>query len=252
MPFTFSHPAIVLPLKYLPPKWISWTGLIIGSMTPDFEYFIRMKIQSHYSHTIRGLWFDIALGILLTFIYHNLVRNSLFDNLPRILRGRFEQFRHFNWNENFKRNWPVIIISITIGVVSHLFWDSFTHTEGHFARDIPFLTYQFKMFGLWVSRAEILQHTSTLAGAFIIVLVVWKMPVDESVVGKISLKYWGFVMLLSSIIITARLLGGLGDDKFYGNLIVTVIAAVLISLAVTPLLIGMYSDGKILVEEAET
>ena len=54
MPFTFSHPAIVLPLKYLPKKWFSFTGLIIGSMTPDFEYFLRMKVKSDYSHTLNG------------------------------------------------------------------------------------------------------------------------------------------------------------------------------------------------------
>lgn len=52
MPFTFSHPSIVLPLTYLPKKWISLTGIVIGSLTPDFEYFLRMKIQSTYSHTI--------------------------------------------------------------------------------------------------------------------------------------------------------------------------------------------------------
>ncbi|WP_240482010.1 DUF4184 family protein [Flavobacterium psychrophilum] len=39
MPFTFSHPAIILPLRYLPRQWFSLTGLIIGSLTPDFEYF---------------------------------------------------------------------------------------------------------------------------------------------------------------------------------------------------------------------
>ncbi len=51
MPFTFSHPAIILPLKYLPQNWFSLTGLIIGSLTRDFEYFIRMKVRSNYSHT---------------------------------------------------------------------------------------------------------------------------------------------------------------------------------------------------------
>ena len=39
MPFTFSYPAIVLPLTYLPRRWFSLTGLIIGSLTPDFEDF---------------------------------------------------------------------------------------------------------------------------------------------------------------------------------------------------------------------
>ena len=57
MPFTFSHPAIILPLKKLPKKYISMTGLIVGSIAPDFEYFLRMK--SKYSHTMSGiLWYD--------------------------------------------------------------------------------------------------------------------------------------------------------------------------------------------------
>jgi hypothetical protein len=51
MPFTASHPAIILPLIYLPGKWISLTGLVIGSMTPDFEYFERMSVQSDYSYS---------------------------------------------------------------------------------------------------------------------------------------------------------------------------------------------------------
>ena len=44
MPFTFSHPAIVLPLVRKSGHWFSATGLIIGSLTPDFEYFMRMRI----------------------------------------------------------------------------------------------------------------------------------------------------------------------------------------------------------------
>ncbi|SEF46838.1 protein of unknown function [Flavobacterium urumqiense] len=42
MPFTFSHPAIILP--FLKNKKLSATALIIGSMSPDFEYFFRMKM----------------------------------------------------------------------------------------------------------------------------------------------------------------------------------------------------------------
>jgi len=36
MPFTFSHPAIVLPLTKARLK-LSATGLIVGSTIPDFE-----------------------------------------------------------------------------------------------------------------------------------------------------------------------------------------------------------------------
>ncbi|MEB0248571.1 DUF4184 family protein, partial [Mucilaginibacter sp. 5B2] len=60
MPFTISHPAVILPLNYLPKRFISLTALVVGSLTPDFEYFIRMKVQSDYSHTLPGLfWFDL-------------------------------------------------------------------------------------------------------------------------------------------------------------------------------------------------
>lgn len=123
MPFTFSHPAIILPLKYLPRKWFSLTGLIVGSLTPDFEYFIRMKVQSNYSHTVYGiLWFDLPLAILLSFIFHNIIRDDLFKNVPKNIQSRILVYAEFNWNNYFKRNWVVIIVSTLIGITSHLFW----------------------------------------------------------------------------------------------------------------------------------
>ena len=140
MPFTFSHPAIVLPLTFLPRQWFSLTGLVIGSLTPDFEYFLRMRIKSNYSHTIDGLfWFDLPLGLLLALIFHNIVRDSLFDNFPSILKSRFLAFRQFDWNDHFKRKWFVVAISILIGAASHIFWDSFTHDHGYFVQTIPAL-----------------------------------------------------------------------------------------------------------------
>ena len=68
MPFTLAHPAIVLPLAAKKLR-MSATGLVIGSMVPDFEYFIRMRTESKYSHTLAGLfWFDLPLGLLLCFV----------------------------------------------------------------------------------------------------------------------------------------------------------------------------------------
>ncbi len=123
MPFTFSHPAIVLPLKNIFGKWVSLTGLIIGSLTPDFEYFIRMKIQSSYSHTITGtLWFNLPLGILLCFAFHNIVKRPLIENTPNFIQSRM----------TIKQNWIIVSLSIIIGAYSHIFWDSFTHSNTFF------------------------------------------------------------------------------------------------------------------------
>ncbi|MEM7184808.1 MAG: DUF4184 family protein [Spirochaetota bacterium] len=40
MPFTFSHPAIVLPFVKFPKQWVCLSALIVGSIVPDFEYFM--------------------------------------------------------------------------------------------------------------------------------------------------------------------------------------------------------------------
>ena len=237
MPFTFSHPAIILPLTYLPKHWFSLTGLVIGSLTPDFEYFLRMRIKSNFSHTIDGLfWFDLPLGLLLAFIFHNIVRDSLFDNLPLGLKSKFLSFRKFDWDEHFKKNWLVVLISIFIGAVSHIFWDSFTHDHGYFVQTIPNLTNTVDILNLEIPILKILQHSSTLIGGLIIFFAVYKLPSNKTEKEKINLKYWAIVFGLTFTIITLRILSGL-EIKQYGNIIVTAISAVLISLTMTPWLI---------------
>lgn len=122
MPFTFSHPAIILPLSYLPKKWFSLTGLIVGSLTPDFEYFIRMRVESNFSHTFYGVfWFDLPLAIIISFIFHSIVKNQLFNNLPINIRSRILIFTEFDWNNYFKQHYFIVLISILIGVASHIF-----------------------------------------------------------------------------------------------------------------------------------
>jgi len=234
MPFTFSHPAIVLPLTYLPRKWFSLTGLVIGSLTPDFEYFLRMRIKSNFSHTIDGLfWFDLPLGLLLAFIFHNIVRNGLFDNLPTILKSRFSTFKQFDWNGHFRRNWFVVIISILIGAGSHILWDSFTHDHGYFVQTIPTLQSSIDFLGGEIPILKILQHGSTLLGGLAIAITIYKLPTNKTEKENVNLKYWIIFIGLSLTIIVARLLTGL-ELKQYGNVIVTAISAGLIALMITP------------------
>ena len=234
MPFTFSHPAIILPLTYLPKKWFSLTGLVIGSLTPDFEYFLRMRIKSNYSHTIDGLfWFDLPLGLLLAFIFHNIVRDSLFDNLPPFLKSRFSTFKQFDWYRYFKKNWIVVTISIIIGAASHIFWDSFTHDHGYFVQTIPALQNSVDFLGRQIPILKILQHSSTLLGGLVIAFAIFKLPTNKTENENINLKYYTILAGLTLTIVAVRFLSGL-DPKQYGNVIVTGISAGLISLTITP------------------
>jgi hypothetical protein len=236
MPFTFSHPAIVLPLAYLPSRWVSLTGLVIGSLVPDFEYFLRMRIQSNYSHTLGGLfWFDLPLGILLAFIFHNIVRSSLIENLPDFLKERFLIFERFRWNQFFKKNYLVVIISILAGAASHILWDGFTHHGGYFVEKLPTLAGTYKVFGLEMPLLKILQHSSTIIGGLVITFTIWKIPPTERNSSSINLRYWFIVGVLTIGIVGVRLVTGL-DYRVYGNLIVSAISGLMIALIITPFL----------------
>ncbi|SOD15331.1 DUF4184 family protein [Pedobacter xixiisoli] len=234
MPFTFSHPAIVLPLTYFPKKWYSLTGLVIGSLTPDFEYFLRMRIKSNYSHTVEGLfWFDLPLGLLLAFVFHNVVRNSLLNNLPTILKARFTTFKQVDWNEYCRRNWLVVIISILIGAASHMLWDGFTHDHGYFVQKISTLQNSIHLLGIEIPILKILQHLSTLIGGLVIAFAIYRLPINNSGNGNLNLKYWIIVVGITLTIIAVKLLTGL-EIRQYGNIIVTTISALLISIILAP------------------
>lgn len=238
MPFTFSHPAIILPLRYLPSRYISLTGLVIGSLTPDFEYFIRMKIQSNYSHTISGIfWFDLPLGIILPFIFHNIIRNTLYDNLPLFLQQRVLKFKMFNWNIYFKAHWFVVLYCIVIGACSHLLWDSFTHDTGFFVKNIPLLSQSVIVYSKSIPVLKILQHSSTIFGGLILLYFILKIPKDKRVysVSKNSIVYWITITIITSTIVGIRFFYGL-EYKQYGNVIVLFITAFMVALVFAPIL----------------
>jgi len=235
MPFTFSHPAIILPLKPLSPKWVSMTGLIIGSCTPDFEYFIRMSDISRYSHSIAGMfWFDLPLGILLCFIFHTIVASSLISNLPQAWGARLSNIKNDQWNKYFRSHLMIVCISIVIGAASHIFWDGFTHRGGYFVGLFPALKTKFYLSGYQIPFYKLLQHASTLLGGLAVLLVTWKLPPNNKLKTAMTIKYWGSVFVITFLIIATRLLTGLKMSLSF-DLVMTVISAGLLAVILTPI-----------------
>jgi hypothetical protein len=214
VPFTSSHPAAILPLAYLPRKYVCMTGLIIGSTAPDFEYFFRMATKSDISHTTAGIFlFCLPLGILLSFLFHNIVRDSLIDNLPLFLKARFCKIKQFNWNRHFAKRWFITAPSVAAGAWSHIFWDSFTH-----------------------GQYKIYQHPSTVIGAVIILFAILKIPKNNEATGKISIKYWAFFTFLTALILFICALYGLRPRlEQIGRVVTSTISASLISITLTSL-----------------
>ncbi|WP_071781113.1 DUF4184 family protein [Adhaeribacter aquaticus] len=233
MPFTFSHPIAILPFCYLPKRFRSVTGLVVGSLVPDFEKFIRMRIYDSFSHTWPAIfYFNLPLGILLAFLFHNIVREPLVDNLPLSLRKRLVAFNGLNWNKAFRENYPIIIFSILIGVISHFALDSCTHPYGKVVQLVPALSTRL----LWKEQTYaifgILDRVISLVAILIFFFLVIRLPKHEA---GIRAEYnfngfWLFFGVLVLVIIWVRLQYKLEPQLYFYDLISTTIAAVLLSL----------------------
>jgi hypothetical protein len=228
MPFTFCHPAAVLPFNYLPKKWISLSGLMAGSIAPDFEYFIRMRKTSVYSHSLAGLaWFDIPVAILLTFIYFEIVRKPLTENLPVVLKRRVHLFSKFDWIIAFKHKWITILISVLVGALSHLIWDILTlvtidYLKKFFSIDTPVSYYVF-----W--------SLHSLLGAVIIIFAFFQLPVDRNAqTSKSFATFWFVTIDIAVLVFITRTI--IDHNLLIADYIVTAVAASLIGLVGTSLL----------------
>ena len=232
MPLTFCHPAIVLPLKKLKSNWFSMTGLIIGSMSPDLEYFSRMEILATHSHLFLGvLYFDLPIALIYCFVFHLFVRNILINHLPDFFKERFTQFLNFDWINYFKKNWLIVIVSIIIGAYSHLFWDAFTHEWGYFAKLIPALQEVWFTKPIEVKGYKFLQHFSTFLGAIFIAFWIYKMPKEPILKTKFDYIFWLKIILFTTIISTLRFVF-FPIEIALGNLIVVVGMSGFLSLVI--------------------
>src|SRR5690606_22702418 len=119
------------------------------------------------------------------------VRDILFDNLPQFFKSRFYRFQQFQWNEYFRKNWIIVLLSILLGASSHILWDSFTHDSGYFVQLIPALQGSWKILDTQIPILKFLQHTSTILGGIVILISIIRLPKAEVKQEKINGKYWG-------------------------------------------------------------
>lgn len=234
MPFTFSHPAIILPI--LEHRKISATALVVGSMSPDFEYFFRMKMQSEISHSFLGiLLIDFPLGFLVMCVFHGIIKNSLIDHLPSFFKARLQLLKNNNWFTYLKNNMLVICVSFIIGALSHLFWDSMTHWDGYIVQRVAFLNAPF----LNIPIYKLMQHLSSIVGLAIILRFIHKLPVLPATPTIEPMKYWMAVTLIISVILALRFSFGLQLQEG-GSLIVSVLFSGMIALTV----VGLFYKRK--------
>jgi hypothetical protein len=170
MPFTISHTAAVILLNR---KWLITSALVIGSMVPDLAYFVPLKgFNRDLGHSIQGFFtFCLPVGLVILLVFHKFVKRPLFALLPPS-----HQRRLLPYLQDFPlKSWRLMIrslLSLAIGTLSHLAWDSFTHNHGFIVQNVAALRQPiFELAGTKIFAFSILQHGSTVLG--LAALVLW-------------------------------------------------------------------------------
>lgn len=170
MPFTTSHPALILPLKKFSPTLFSLSGLMAGAMSPDLLYFLLMDTTDRgFSHSWLGLFvFCLPAGMAFAITFHYLVKRWLILSLPWPFTRIFAGLSDSRFELHSSRQWITLAISVLIGALSHFLWDSFTHVDGEVATMIPWLTESSVILGIERPNCRFLQHASSLFGAIFV------------------------------------------------------------------------------------
>jgi hypothetical protein len=242
MPFTVSHALYALPLRYIRASFLSTTGLILGSMSPDMEYFIRLEPYRSIGHTWQGLWLQaLPLCIVLGVVFHSIVKVPLAAHMPMTggLNSRclalFQGEKLSTW-----KAWLGFVLSVMLGFVSHIVLDEFTHAHSAFTAYMPWI-WDSQMLGLPVY--SLLQYSLSLLG--LIGILLWLAsallqikPIANQVLHRTTkqkLIFWSTVLATSLITTSVKLLLATSGNTL-GILVVAPISGVVLGIIIASLL----------------
>ena len=187
MPFTFAHPALVIPLLHPRRRygWVSATGLIAGSIAPDFEKFLTLRLANDYSHTVLSIfYFSVPVALVLALVFHRVVRRPLLAHLPAPLHGRLHRFADFDWTAHLRKHPAGVLASIVLSAALHLLWDRFTHLNALTTNpNMRLLMHPVRIQGRSVPLFQLFAWSSSVVGLIAIVWAIWQMPRDMRAVG---------------------------------------------------------------------
>jgi hypothetical protein len=142
MPFTLAHPIAILPIWRGSSNRLHLPGLMIGSMVPDLEYFIALQPTGTVGHTAMGILaqgIPAAIGLWLLICYGMVTPFAALISLPNV-DGWLVREKVNLWRYPHLIN---LAVSISIGAMTHILWDSFTHPTGWFVINLPMLQTKF-------------------------------------------------------------------------------------------------------------
>lgn len=249
MPYTFSHPVIVLPLKKLKAEWFSTTGLVAGSIAPDLPYFLTMDATTNLGHTWYGVFLvDLPAAFLVALGFHLVIRNPLVKHLPYPLDAKYADYLSFNFRAYIRRKWGVFLLSAFIGAWSHLAWDNFASPDGWIYYINPsFFEKTLAVGTLELHVYRLIERTESLVGLALlgwIILRKGNLKSDLlSLPPREKVFYWVCWLLVTGLVTLHYWLVN-SEEVIFVHMIVVVTGAALASLVITSTLVSVISTAE--------
>jgi hypothetical protein len=143
------------------------SALIVGSLTPDIQYFTSYPNVSRFSHTVPGVFvFCVPVGLLFLWTFHRVLKLPLISLMPPSQRPHLvAASREFSFRPLSRLLW--IVLSLVLGALTHLVWDAVTHEGGEVLQPLARLDAYLQSWPAFASGYgyDLMQHGSTLLGA---------------------------------------------------------------------------------------
>ena len=221
------------------------TCLVIGSMAPDFEYFVRVRQASTISHTWLGLVaFDLPATLILAFVFHHAVKWPLVLVAPRVLARRAAGFAARPWGTWSLGCVASLVISSLVGALTHLLWDGATHSDGQIVPHVPWLRtpIDVPILDRVMVLHRVLQHASTVLGLLVCSVVALRAlrrakPIELPPRPRWWPRLVAFALIAGGAAATAPRAFLRKDADDIGNVIVVLIAGALAGVLIASLVL---------------
>ena len=236
MPFTVSHAVVSLPFVRTP---LVPAAIAIGAMTPDLPLFLRGLVPPYtMTHDLAWLPVTVVMAFVLLLVWRCVLRPATRELLPRRIAERLPG----GWDAGAPAAaretvsggvvgilW--LVLSLAIGVVTHVAWDFFTH-EGR-AGDALFPALE-QQWGPLLG-VKWLQYGSGLLGlAGLAVFGLWRLsrraarPVSRVFPDAVRVAWWLSlpVGLVGATLVALAVEGGFSADYTPTHLIYGVLVKV--------------------------
>ena len=207
MPFTLSHPAaaaVVWPLVRR--GTLPLAALVIGAMSPDFEFFLHLQPLARWSHSFAGLvGFCLPVGLLVYGVWELAMRGPTrhllgLDAVAEVRRPQLGV------------SWMLrAAAAVLLGAMTHLAWDGFTHGGYWGAQVLPALRgTALSLNGRAIPWFNLLQHVSTAVGGLVVLAWLGRQLRRGDSPGALLRPSWRWAVLggLLAVSLLAALLSG--------------------------------------------